>query len=54
MEKVSLREVIGKVMHQREDSLAIIDLGDAATRGLECFEFMGVSSPLPPIGPRII
>lgn len=54
IEKVSLRDVIGKLMHHREDSLAIIDLGDAATRGLECFEFIGVSSPLPPIGPRII
>jgi CRISPR-associated protein Cas2 len=54
MEKVSLREVIGKLMHHREDSLAIIDLGDAATRGVECFEFMGVASPLPQPGPRIV
>jgi CRISPR-associated protein Cas2 len=54
MEKVSLREVIGKLMHHREDSLAITDLGDAATRGVECSEFMGVASPLPQPGPRII
>ena len=54
MEKVSLQDAIGKLMHHREDSLAIIDLGDAATRGVECFEFMGVASPLPQPGPRII
>lgn len=54
IEKVALREKIGKVMHQGQDSLAIIDLGDAASRGVECFEFMGVAGPLPPIGPRIV
>lgn len=54
MEKVGLREAMGRIMHLREDSLAIIDLGDIKTRGVECFEFMGVAPPLPEGGARVI
>jgi CRISPR-associated protein Cas2 len=54
MEKVRLREVMGRIMHLRQDSLAIIDLGDARTRGIECFEFMGVGPTLPKGGARVI
>lgn len=54
MEKIALREAMGGLIHHREDSLAIIDLGDARTRGMECFEFMGVAPPLPKQGSRIV
>ncbi|MGH2767544.1 MAG: CRISPR-associated endonuclease Cas2 [Actinomycetota bacterium] len=54
MEKVHLRQIIGGLIHHRQDSLAIVDLGDVGTRGMECFEFMGVAPPLPGVGPRIV
>lgn len=54
MEKVALRQSVGDLMNLREDSLAIIDLGDTQRRGVECFEFMGVASSLPSTGPRIL
>jgi hypothetical protein len=37
-----------------EDSLTLIDLGDPASRGIECFEFLGIAAPLPKGGPRIV
>jgi len=54
MEKISLREVIGRRMNQREDSVVLVDLGDPESRGVECFEFMGVAPTLPRSGPTII
>ncbi len=54
IEKVTLREVIGRTMNQREDSVVLIDLGDPHSRGVECFEFMGVAPPLPRSGPTIV
>lgn len=54
MEKTSLREAIGMRMNQREDSLLLVDLGEPAARGTDCFEFMGVAPNLPQGGPTIV
>lgn len=54
MEKIRMREAVERVMHLREDSLAVIDLGDAETRGVECFEFLGVVPVLPVHGAKIV
>lgn len=54
IEKVELREVIGRRMNQHLDSVVLVDLGDPNSRGIECFEFMGVAPALPRSGPTII
>jgi CRISPR-associated protein Cas2 len=54
MEKIAMREAVEHVMQLREDSLAVIDLGDVATRGVECFEFLGVAPLLPRGGAKIV
>lgn len=54
IEKISLRETIGARMNQRVDSLVVVDLGDPQSRGVDCFEFMGVAPPLPRPGPTIL
>lgn len=53
IEKLGLREVIGARMNQKVDSLVLVDLGDPSTRGIDCFEFMGVAPSLPRAGPTI-
>jgi CRISPR-associated protein Cas2 len=53
-EKIQLREAVGDLINQHEDSVAIVDLGDPDRRGIECFEFMGVVSPLPKMGAQIV
>lgn len=53
-EKILLRQSIAELIHHREDSIVIIDLGDPRRRGTDCFEFMGVSFPLPTSGPQIV
>ena len=54
IEKTSLRHVVGSLMNQGVDSVVLVDLGDPDTRGIDCFEFMGVGSPLPRGGPTIV
>ncbi|MBI2704377.1 MAG: CRISPR-associated endonuclease Cas2 [Actinobacteria bacterium] len=55
VEKLWLKGDLGKVMHFGEDRVAIVDLGDAERRGMDCFEFMGVTPQLPrPGGPHIV
>lgn len=54
MEKTALREEVGSRINHREDSVILVDLGDPANRGIECFEFMGVGPPLPRVGPTIV
>lgn len=54
IEKIGLRSAMGVAMNQREDSLVLVDLGDPASRGTECFEFMGLANPLPRAGPTIV
>ena len=45
---------LGEIIHHGEDSIAMIDIGDPNQRGRDCFEFMGVSVPLPTSGPMIL
>jgi CRISPR-associated protein Cas2 len=54
VEKYAMRLALGELIHHGLDSVVFIDLGDAATRGGECFEFMGPHGPLPDYGPRIV
>lgn len=53
-EKIHLRQALGGVIHHVQDSIVVVDLGDAKMRGTECFEFMGTVLPLPRQGPRIV
>ncbi len=53
-EKIRLREALGKVVHHRMDSVALVDLGDAEARGAECIEFIGPAPALPRSGARIV
>ncbi len=55
VEKLMLKSDLGNVIQHREDRVAIVDLGDAQSRGMACFEFMGVHPVLPtPGGPTIV
>lgn len=53
-ERIVMRASLRELMNEREDSVAIVDLGDARGRGMECFEFLGVTLGLPTQGARII
>lgn len=53
-EKIALKIEILPIMDQRADSVVLVDLGDPQKRGLECFEFLGVSRSLPKHGPGIV
>jgi len=46
-EKLAMIERLGAILDHSKDRVAIVDLGDAESRGVECFEFMGRSLPLP-------
>jgi CRISPR-associated protein Cas2 len=54
MELIELRDAIGRVIHHREDSVAWIECGDPAERGVACFSFMGVAPSLPTGGPTVL
>jgi CRISPR-associated protein Cas2 len=55
VEKLKLRAALGEAIRFTEDRVAIVDLGDAATRGMTCFEFMGVRPRVrPPGGATIV
>jgi CRISPR-associated protein Cas2 len=53
-EKIGLKEALGNLIRYSEDSIAVVDLGGAEERGVECFEFMGVFHPLPRTEPKVI
>lgn len=53
-EKIKMRLEVGSLINAGEDSVAIVDLGDARQRGMEGFEFMGRGAALPADEPRII
>lgn len=53
-ELIDLRFGLREIIHDREDEIAFIDLGEASGRGTECFSFMGVHPSLPTQGSRII
>jgi hypothetical protein len=53
-EKILLRQAVGDLINHHEDSIVVIDLGDPGRRGADCFEFIGVASPLPTVGSQIV
>jgi len=42
-----MQQDLAELIHNNEDSVLIVDLGPARTRGEECFTFMGVRPVLP-------
>ena len=54
IELISMKTELGEIIHHDEDSIAMIDIGDPSHRGKDCFQFMGVSVPLPTSGPIIL
>lgn len=55
IEKLAMRAAVGDEIKHSEDSVAIIDLGEAETRGAQCFEFMGaLAYPFPESGSVIL
>lgn len=53
-ERVHMKADLRTVMNEREDSVAIVELGPADGRGLECFDFLGPTMRLPRTGTRIV
>lgn len=53
-EKLAMKAALRDVMNERVDSVVVVDLGEAGGRGMECFEFLGVTLGLPRGGPRIV
>jgi CRISPR-associated protein Cas2 len=53
-EKPLLLGDIGKAIKHTEDSVVLVDLGEAVGRGTLCFEFLGVHRPLPRPGGSVI
>ncbi len=49
-EKIAFRWDIGEVINHREDSVVIVDLGEAGEASSDRFEFLGVSLELPEDG----
>ncbi len=54
IELISVKTDLGDIIHHAEDSVAMIDIGDPNRRGKDCFQFLGVSVPLPTSGPVIL
>jgi CRISPR-associated protein Cas2 len=54
IELMSMRMDLGALIQHREDSIAIVDLGEPAERGVQCFSFMGIAPDLPKVGPVIL
>lgn len=54
VEQYAMKEALAEIIHHHLDSVAIIDLGDAGSRGSTCFEFLGPHAELPVGGPRIV
>lgn len=54
MERIRMLVELRDAMNEREDSIAIVDLGETAGNALDCFQFLGVTMPLPESRPRII
>ena len=54
VEMLLLKQEVGAIIHHGEDSVAFVNLGPPTHRGRECFDFMGVRTPLPTSGPTVI
>lgn len=53
-ERISMKRDLGEAIDHWDDRVAIVDLGDSSSRGMECFEFLGQQGRLPSAGPRIL
>ena len=54
VERNDLQHELSTIIHHDEDSVLIVDLGPARSRGEECFTFMGVRPYLPSGGAAIV
>lgn len=54
MEHLDMVGDLRAIMHEGEDSIAIVDLGDPARQGTDCFQFLGFTWGLPRGGPTIV
>jgi CRISPR-associated protein Cas2 len=54
MEKTAMLTAVSAVIKHTEDSVVVIDLGEAHQRGTLCFEFLGTRRPLPRSAPPIL
>lgn len=54
VEKPGMLLHLGTLIRHDEDSVAIVDLGEARERGSLCFEFMGTHRRLPGGGPLVV
>ena len=54
IERVHMRADLRAAINDQADSVAIIDLGDPTSRGVDCFEFLGVTLGLPDSGPHVL
>ena len=54
VELTRLKMALADEIHHFADSVAFIDLGDPAERGVQCFDFLGPPPKLPVAGPLII
>lgn len=53
-EKPAMMSHLGAIIKHTEDSIVIVDLGDAAGRGETCFNFMGAHPSLPRSGSLVV
>ena len=54
VEMLRLKQELSTIIHHTEDSVAFVNLGPPANRGRECFDFMGLRTVLPTLGPTVI
>lgn len=54
IERVRMRADLRATINDHADSVAVIDLGDPNGRGVDCFEFLGVTPALPNSGPHVL
>lgn len=54
VERLAMLGRLTEVMDHRQDSVAIVDLGDAKVRGVECIQALGRREPLPEDKVRIV
>ena len=53
-EKTAMCADLAEIIKHTEDSVAIVDLGEAEAPGSLRFEFMGTHRPLPTSGPHVL
>lgn len=54
MELIDMKLAVAHELDHSADSVAVIDLGDPAERGRNCFTFMGIAPRLPTSGAVVI